>query len=330
MPEAAYFIPTVYGDLTGLNQWVWNLSHLLADQKFMTIFSILFGAGVVLMTRKIEARGESSRGIHYRRNFWLLLIGMAHAYLIWSGDILVAYALCAFLIYFLRNMPPRRQLIIGLIWFAIAPLLMYLSTASLQFAPPETRAEITTDLVADWQPSQEEIEAELAAYRGGFMEQMEARVPSSIAMQTISFFFWALWRAGGLMIIGMALYKWGVLSAERSARFYIWLMIAGFGIGLPIVAYGITQQFGLYRYDYVDGTKRDLPSVPKPIGLSRSHGADQLSAPEHFGNSYFLWAWSRTTWKRRANGSDIDRLCNLGVTAYYFTDLAPQLYLWTG
>jgi len=59
MPEAAYFIPTVYGDLTGLNLWVWNLSHLFADQKFMTIFSILFGAGLVLMTSKIEAKGGS-------------------------------------------------------------------------------------------------------------------------------------------------------------------------------------------------------------------------------------------------------------------------------
>ena len=43
MPWAAYFNPTVYGDLTGANRWVWVLSHILADQKFMTIFSLLFG-----------------------------------------------------------------------------------------------------------------------------------------------------------------------------------------------------------------------------------------------------------------------------------------------
>jgi len=164
---------------------------------------------------------------------------MAHAYLIWSGDILVAYALCAFLVYLLRNQPPRRLLIIGLIVFAIGSVLMFLSSASLQFAPPETVAEV----VADWNPTPAEIDAELAAYRGGWLTQMEARVPSAFSMQTISFFFWSLWRAGGLMIVGMALYKWGVLSAQRSTRFYMWLMIGGLGIGLPIVAYGIVQKF---------------------------------------------------------------------------------------
>ena len=50
MPDAAYFInPTAYGDLEGANFYVWLGSRLLADQKFMTIFSMLFGAGIVLM-----------------------------------------------------------------------------------------------------------------------------------------------------------------------------------------------------------------------------------------------------------------------------------------
>lgn len=49
MPGAAYFNPMAYGDLTGLNKWVWILSHIFADQKFMTLFSILFGAGIILI-----------------------------------------------------------------------------------------------------------------------------------------------------------------------------------------------------------------------------------------------------------------------------------------
>lgn len=92
MPGAAYFNPMAYGDLTGLNKWVWILSHIFADQKFMTLFSILFGAGIVLMTGKVEARGQRSAGLHYRRTFWLFIIGMMHAYLLWHGDILVTYA----------------------------------------------------------------------------------------------------------------------------------------------------------------------------------------------------------------------------------------------
>ena len=52
MPSAAYSNPLAYGDLTGLNLWTWILSHLFADQKFMSIFSVLFGAGIVLITEK--------------------------------------------------------------------------------------------------------------------------------------------------------------------------------------------------------------------------------------------------------------------------------------
>lgn len=50
MIQAAYINPTAYGDFTGINRWVWILSHIFADQKFMTIFSILFGAGIILLT----------------------------------------------------------------------------------------------------------------------------------------------------------------------------------------------------------------------------------------------------------------------------------------
>jgi uncharacterized protein len=72
MPTAAYINPTAYGDLTGLNKWIWILSHILASQKFMSIFSILFGAGVVLFTDNAMARGKNSAALHYRRMVWLM------------------------------------------------------------------------------------------------------------------------------------------------------------------------------------------------------------------------------------------------------------------
>jgi hypothetical protein len=53
MISAAYFNPTAYGNLSGANCWVWLLSHVLADEKFMTIFSMLFGAGILLMTSRV-------------------------------------------------------------------------------------------------------------------------------------------------------------------------------------------------------------------------------------------------------------------------------------
>src|SRR5688572_6289477 len=72
MPVAAYVNPTAYGDLTGANLWVWVLSHVFFDQKFMSVFSMLFGAGIVLMSARAGA--EAAR-LHWRRMAWLVVFG---------------------------------------------------------------------------------------------------------------------------------------------------------------------------------------------------------------------------------------------------------------
>lgn len=239
MPAAAYSNPTVYGDLTGANRWVWMLSHIFADQKFMTIFSLLFGAGILLMTEKLDARGQRAWTLHYRRNFWLLLFGLAHAYLLWSGDILVAYALCGFWVYWLRRLRPAWQLALGIFVVSIPALILLATSLTMQFTPPETLRELR----ADWQPASETIAAEVASYRGGWLQQMDARVPRSAEFQTVGLLFWGLWRAGGLMLMGMALYRWGVLTGSRSRSFYFGVVIIGLVIGLPVVSWGAAQNF---------------------------------------------------------------------------------------
>lgn len=107
MPAAAYFDPTAYGDLTGLNAWVWRLTHVLADLKFMAIFSMLFGAGIVLMTSRCESRGQSPAGLHYRRMGLLAVFGLLHAHLLWYGDVLYWYGMCGLVVYLLRDLSPK-------------------------------------------------------------------------------------------------------------------------------------------------------------------------------------------------------------------------------
>ena len=60
------------------------------------------------------------------------------------------------------------------------------------------------------------------------------------------FLMWTGWRAGGLMLIGMALYKSGILTAQKSTRFYIVSMLIGFGLGLPVVIYGLISNFAAH------------------------------------------------------------------------------------
>ncbi len=240
MVAVAYRNPTVYGDLSGANFLVWAGSHLLADQKFMTLFALLFGAGVVLFTERLEARNGRVAAVHYRRTLWLLLFGAAHAYLLWHGDVLFTYAICALFVFLLRKRSPRFLLVLGLIFVAVPSFVNAFFNWSLAFAPPESVVEIREN----WQPSAAVVAEEVATYQDSWLEQMAHRVPESIMMQTFVFATLLGWRAAGLMLIGMSLFKLGVLSARRSPRFYGAMMVLGFGIGLPLIGYGITRSFG--------------------------------------------------------------------------------------
>jgi uncharacterized protein len=79
MQFAAYSNPFVMGGREWYNLATWFTTHVLFDQKFMSIFSMLFGAGIVLMMNRLEARGVSFRAIFFRRQFWLLIIGACHS-----------------------------------------------------------------------------------------------------------------------------------------------------------------------------------------------------------------------------------------------------------
>ena len=239
MPQAAYFNPTAYGDLEGANLWVWLTGRMFFDQKFMTLFSMLFGAGIVLMAGRAEARGGAGR-VHYRRMGWLLVIGLLHAHLLWYGDILFTYAVCGMVVYPLRHLSPGRLVALGTTLLAIGSAPSVGAGMSLPYWPEEALSALTDEA---WRPTPEVIEAELAVYRGGWLAQMPSRSGDALALQTVLLIFWGLWRAGGLMLIGMALFKGDVFSARRSARFYAGLIAAAVAVGLPLQAYGLSLDF---------------------------------------------------------------------------------------
>ncbi len=239
MVSAAYMSPLNWGDMTGLNEITWYVSDIFANGKFVTIFSILFGAGVVLFSSRIEKKGMKSAGLHYRRMFWLFVIGMIHAYLIWYGDILVAYALCGMLVYLLRKKSIKTLLILSAAFLTVTLLLSFMSELSIPFWSEEAYH----DNSKFWTPSAEALTQEINNYRGGWLSQMQSRVPLAFTIQTMAFAFGAFWMIMGLMLLGMALFKAGILQAERSKAFYWKSVVIGLGLGLPLVVYGVIYNF---------------------------------------------------------------------------------------
>ena len=254
MPSSAYNNPLAFGDLSGFNKITWILSHLFADQKFMSIFSILFGAGIVLITEKKELHTGSSVKLHYTRNLILLLIGLLHAHLIWYGDILVAYALCSFIVYPLRKLSPKKLLITGLLIVSVPSFLNGLFQFSLPYMP----ASELQDLHMDWAPTNELIEQEITAFSSSLSSQIKINSQKALFLETFVFLILFLWRAGGLMLVGMALYKWGVLSAVRSRSFYLKSAFYSLTIGFPIVIYGMYMNFTMnwdFQYSMFTGSQ---------------------------------------------------------------------------
>jgi uncharacterized protein len=235
-----YFNPAFHGMWDGAGYAIWYASHVLADQKFMTIFSLLFGAGIVLFTSRKERAGQSARKYHYRRMGWLIVFGLLHSYLLWEGDILFLYGVCGLWVYLFRKVRPTRLIIIGFLVLGVGSCLFLMSGLSAEYWSPEARESF---LDQSWQPPPEVLEEVTATYGGSsYSRQFTHRVPVVIAWQTFVLLFWGIWRAGGLMLIGMALYKLGVFNAVRSRKFYA-AMVFGVPLGIPVVIYGIQQRF---------------------------------------------------------------------------------------
>ncbi|MDE2782819.1 MAG: DUF418 domain-containing protein [Gemmatimonadota bacterium] len=231
---SAYMNPASGAAFDGAEAWIWTAVYILADTKFISIFSMLFGAGIAMMSERMASRGVAGTGLHYRRQFWLLVIGLVHAYLIWHGDILVAYALCGLLLYPLRKLGARTLLWIGGCAVAFVVPFWLLAGLSIPYWPEADRLE----LLAEWAPPQEVLESEIAAFRGGLGEQLSVRAPIAFTLQISAFLGLFVWRAGGLMLVGMGLYKLGVLAAAHSATFYRRMAVIGIGAGLPLAVAG--------------------------------------------------------------------------------------------
>ena len=239
MISAAYMNPAAWGDLTGLNKWVWIVTHVIASDKFLSIFSILFGAGLVLFTSKAIGKGHRAGPLHYRRIFWLLVFGMMHAYLIWYGDILVSYALCGMLVFLFRKQRVKTLLIVGSAFFLVPALMNLFAGATIDIWPQEAIDEN----MKSWQPALETINKEIAIRRSGWLGQMEFRVPQSVFMQTFVFFWFIFWRVMAMMLLGMALYKSGVLSAQKSKAFYARMAVLGILVGYSLSGWGVYENF---------------------------------------------------------------------------------------
>jgi uncharacterized protein len=255
LPYWAYENPTVYGGATGANLSAWLWSAVFVEGKMRAIFSMLFGASLILITSRAKARGAAAdvADIYLRRSLWLAVFGLAHAYLFWSGDILFYFGVVGLGLYPFRRLGPRALIVLGLLVLATGAPRAMLETHRLvdlrsqaQAADAATAAGVALteeqrDAQKGWdeerkwiEPSAEEVTKEVETYRGSYPEILAARAEFVLLGHTVYFYLWMLFDVLGMMLIGMGLMKLGALSAHMSLRTYAWMAAAGFAICVPI------------------------------------------------------------------------------------------------
>lgn len=238
LPMTARSNPTAYGDFSGIHQLSWWFTQLAADQKFLPMFALLFGAGILLFSQRADEQGWPPRRLHFKRMGWLLIFGLLHAWLIWYGDILFTYAVAGSLVYFMRRLRPFWQFAWGLIFFSI-PLLLSLSVGAMVADMNDAQLQ---QLARYWSPAAAELSAEINAMQGSFMDRLSQRQELILSSQTDSLLYGSLWIAAGYMLFGMALYKTGVLTERCSQTTYRVLALLIIP-GLLLVGYGAQQMF---------------------------------------------------------------------------------------
>src|SRR5262249_51381042 len=145
--------------------------------------------------------------VHMRRMAVLLMLGLMHAYLLWYGDMLVPLALSGAVVFFARRLSPGWLLILGGFTFAIASALSFALTWSTAQSDPAARAAGKEQ----WPPHPAIIAREIAKYGGGWPQQMPHRTPAPLERERVAFVPRLFWQMTGLMLLGMALFKLGVL-----------------------------------------------------------------------------------------------------------------------
>ncbi|NPC71722.1 DUF418 domain-containing protein [Corallococcus exiguus] len=130
-----------------------QLYAFFVDQKFVTLFSLLFGMGFALQMTRAEGRGTSIVPVYRRRLLVLLGIGLVHMFALWVGDILSTYALVGFVLLLFRQRSDRTVLTWVAVLFVVLPLTLSIAQ---RFGPEllhgkeaaEAAAKATRDLEA--------------------------------------------------------------------------------------------------------------------------------------------------------------------------------------
>ncbi|TPV32818.1 DUF418 domain-containing protein [Paucihalobacter ruber] len=256
----SYSDPSVLGHTEGLNYTVWFANELFFEGTMRGLFTILFGAGVILLTSRLidKGAGISTADVYYRRIVWLLLFGLVNSWLfLWDGDILYAYGLFGFFLFPFRNLRVKNLLIITAVLICIGiawdisdyhknkDLKTDYEKAMVLKESGATLDKKAEEDIGQWEKlstkkTPEEIQEYIDGMKGNYLSIIKQKASKIQMMQTWVQYRYFVWDILSFMFLGMAFYKLRVLHGERSVKFYVILALIGYVVGLSVNYYEVT------------------------------------------------------------------------------------------
>lgn len=249
---AAFFGNAPLAGWTPVDQATWITMEVLVEGAQRGLLQLLFGAGVLILAAR--AMGDDGpvavADRYYRRNLWLLVFGLANIFLLlFPGDILFIYAIAALALFPFRRLAPATLLVLGLSWAVVdtgVGLAKYSERQELQaqvaVQDPEA-LEQWADLEREFQPDPGFMAYDRANRLGSFGDY--ARYAQATWLEQRAYtgevFFQAVPEAFCMMLVGMALFKWGVMTGGRRRGFLLVLMLLMYAIALPLRGIEVQQ-----------------------------------------------------------------------------------------
>lgn len=239
-PSLATFSPAIPRMDPGGAAW-FSVAFVVFEGKMRALFSLLFGASMVLFADAAERSGANPDTAQLRRLMWLAVFGYLHFALLWWGDILFTYALCGMGALALRRLPPLQQLTIALPFYVLAQTMPAFAALPGIFAEQAVLAGIASPQDVAEQAGMmtrigQSVSEDIAILQAGFIQAIHLKLSHS-ALHPLNVTLSTFTETMPLMLIGMAALRGGFFTTW-SRRTLVWLAVGGIasGAGLSVLA----------------------------------------------------------------------------------------------
>jgi uncharacterized protein len=246
MIESAYFYPPDFGFDAGYDKAMWTLNSIFVDGRFRSLFSILFGASMIVVIERAVAAGKKGWQVHYPRMIVLLVFGLAHFYLLWWGDILANYAMVGMVAYFFWRLRAKWLLLASLAallyingggFIEVVPKMQTIERVQAGDGTEEEQAQVARMLEGPSPEEQAERIAEAKAEHASIPAHVKAALSEDVRLRPFMGVIGYGPETLGLMLLGMALFKSGFLTGAWQRKSYVKVAVICLGLDLALHAY---------------------------------------------------------------------------------------------